>query len=112
MSLPNRLALAHSASAITQYSTLGFHLMKVSLWNHTVAPPSTTISPRLTHSMVSIFLPRVFSQATCSAVAAMTTSVDSSTGASCSPTMPPETMKPKCSVANTAAQSLWASAYL
>ena len=86
--------------------------MKASLWNQTVAPPSTTTSARLTHSIVSIFLPRASSKAICASVATMTTTVASSTGASLAPTTPPETMKPKCSVANAAAQSLWASAYL
>ena len=43
--------LTQNDRPIAQYSTLGFHLMKVSLWNQTVAPPSTMTSARLTHSI-------------------------------------------------------------
>ena len=86
--------------------------MKVSLWNQMVAPPSTTTSARLTHSMVSTLRPRSLSQATCASVATITTTVASSTGASFAPTTPPETRKPRWLVAKAAAQSLWPSAYL
>ena len=44
---------AASVPAIIQYSTVGFHLMKVSLWATMVAPPNRTITPRLTHCMGS-----------------------------------------------------------
>ena len=72
---------------MAQYRPLGFHLMKVSLWNQIVSPPSTTTSTRLTHSMASTFCRRAFSQATCKAsVAMITTTVASSTGASSAPT--------------------------
>ena len=70
--------------------------MKVSLWNQTVRPPSTTTSARLTHSIRSIFLPRSFRNATCASVAKITTTVASSTGASSGPTTPPATMPPRC----------------
>src|ERR1700752_1947073 len=42
----------------------------------------------------------------------ITTTVASRAGASSVPTMPPETMKPKLSVAKRAAHSTWLSAYL
>src|SRR5258706_5276798 len=42
----------------------------------------------------------------------ITTTVASSAGASSVPTKPPDTMKPKLSVAKRAAQSTWFSAYL
>ena len=41
------------APPMSQYSTVGFHLMKVSLWASKVAPPNSTITPRLTHCMGS-----------------------------------------------------------
>ena len=71
-----------------------------------VAPPSTTTSTRLTHSMVSTLRPRSFSHATCASVATMTTTVASSTGASSLPTTPPATRKPNWLLAKAAAQSL------
>src|SRR5262245_6464267 len=86
--------------------------MKVSLWNHTVSPPSTTTSPRLIHSIRSTFCPRSLSQATWISVATITTMVASSTGASSGPTTPPATMPPRYWVANAAAHAVLASAYL
>ena len=71
------------------YSTVGFHLMKVSLWNQTVAAPSPTTSARLTHSMVSTRRPRARVKATWAAVATITTKVASSTGATAGVTTPP-----------------------
>src|SRR5947208_593558 len=86
--------------------------MKVGLWNQTVAPPSTTTRPNVTHSITSTFLPRSSWVATCISVATITTSVASSTGASSAPTTPPETMAPKWSVVKRAASSGCASAIL
>ena len=42
-----------SAAPISQYSTVGFHLIKFSSWASSVAPPNSTITPRLTHCMGS-----------------------------------------------------------
>ena len=42
-----------SVPPMSQYSTVGFHLMKVSLCASSVAPPNTTITPRLSHCMGS-----------------------------------------------------------
>ena len=39
---------------MAQYNTVGFHLMKVSSWAIKVAPPNTTITPRLNHCMGSV----------------------------------------------------------
>ena len=97
--MPNTAWLTQSASAIAQSSALGFHLMKVGSWNQIVAPPSTAIRPNVTQSMVST-LRRISSRMPiCTIVATMTTTVASSTGASSTPTTPPETAKPRCSVA-------------
>src|ERR1035437_9906935 len=59
------------AEAKNQYSTVGFHLMKFSLCVSKVAPPKTTMMPRLTHSVVSTLPCRHFTQATWAKVAAM-----------------------------------------
>ena len=66
---------ADRTSANSQYSTVGFHLMKVSSCRNSVAPPNTTMMARLTQSMVSTFLPRSLSQPTWAKVAAMATPV-------------------------------------
>ena len=58
-----------------QYSTVGFHLMKVSSCSHSVAPPKITMIDRLTHSMVSTFLWRSQDQPTWQIVAPMATAV-------------------------------------
>ncbi len=87
--------LTQNASPIAQYSTLGFHLMKVALWNQIVAPPSTTTSAKVIHSIMSTFLRLASSQVICTPVAMITTIVASSAEASSVPTTPPETMKPK-----------------
>ena len=97
---------------MAQYSAVGFHLMKVSLWNQIVKPPSTTTSTRLTQSIVSTLRRRAFSHPTCANVAKMTTIVANITGASPGPTWPPEDRRPKCSVAKLAAHALWPSVNL
>src|SRR5450631_2286942 len=53
--LRKKVWLTQNDKPMAQYSTLGFHLMKVALWNHTVAPPSTTTSTKVIHNIMSIF---------------------------------------------------------
>ena len=74
--------------------------------------PSVETKAKLTHSISPTLRPRSLSQLTCNKVAAMTTKVASSTGASAAATIPPETRAPKCAVANSAAQALFAVAHL
>ena len=59
----------------SQYSTVGFHLMKVSSCSNRVAPPNTAMIARLTHSIVSTLPRRSQDQRTWPNVAAMATAV-------------------------------------
>ena len=68
---------AASVPAISQYSTVGFHLMKVSFWATIVAPPNRMITPRLTHCIGST-LPNLYrNQAIWPMVAIIATAVAS-----------------------------------
>ena len=62
-------------AAKIQYSTVGFHLMKLSSCSHRVAPPNSTMMPRLTHIMVSTLWPRSLTQPICPKLATMATRV-------------------------------------
>ncbi|MNT45270.1 hypothetical protein D3C72_1818450 [compost metagenome] len=64
-----------SAAANIQYSTVGFHLMKVSLCSTRVAPPNTAMISRLTHCIGSTLRWRNQTQPICSTVAPMATAV-------------------------------------
>ena len=70
-----------------------------------VAPPRTVIRPKVTQSIMSTLRRISTRMPICTSVATMTTMVASSTGASSTPTTPPDTAKPKCSVAKRAAAS-------
>src|SRR3569833_1744958 len=56
--LPNANWLISSAAANTQYSTVGFHLMKFSSWKLMVAPPKMVMMSSETHSFGSTRLRR------------------------------------------------------
>src|SRR4030065_2003699 len=58
-----------------QYSTVGFHLMKVSSCSNRVAPPNTAMMAKLTHSLTSTLPCRNFVQMICTIVAAIATEV-------------------------------------
>ncbi len=66
---------ANRVPAINQYRTLGFHLMNVSFCATMVAPPKSTITPRLTHCIGSTLPVLWRSQAICAMVATMATAV-------------------------------------
>src|SRR5258706_8684103 len=90
---------------------VGFHLMMMGLWNQIVAPPSTMTSASVIHNIRWIGRRVSLSTVTWISVMTLITIVPSSTGASSTPTMPPETMKPSQFVASAAAHSLFLSAY-
>jgi hypothetical protein len=64
-----------STAPKSQYSTVGFHLMKVSSCRSSVAPPNSTMIARLAHSIGSTCRPRSLSHATWTKVAAIATPV-------------------------------------
>ncbi|MNT16088.1 hypothetical protein D3C72_1511760 [compost metagenome] len=64
-----------SVTANSQYSTVGFHLMKVSLCNRMVAPPNTPMISRLTHCIGSTLPWRKRTQAIWNTVAIIATAV-------------------------------------
>ena len=64
-----------STTEKAQYSTVGFHLMKVSLCRTSVAPPNTVTTPRLTHSIGSTLRCRKATHAICTSVATIATAV-------------------------------------
>src|SRR5436190_15785071 len=108
--LPTR-RLTQNDTASAQYAMLGFHLMITGLWNQMVAPPSTSTSASVIHSIRCTGRRVSLSTATWTSVMTLITTVPSSTGASSVPTTPPDTMKPTAPVATAAAHSLWRSAY-
>ena len=73
---------------------LGFHLMKVSSWNQIVAPPNTTITTRLIHSIVSTLRPRASSPPTCISEATIATAVARRIGAWSGGTVPSPIIQP------------------
>src|ERR1700743_3453473 len=73
--LLNASCEATSATENAQYSTVGFHLMNVSLCSTSVAPPNTVTTPRLTHSIGSTLRWRKATHAICTSVATIATAV-------------------------------------
>ena len=61
--------------AINQYNTVGFHLINVSSWDISVAPPKMTITAKLIHIILSTWRLRNQSQAICAIAATIATAV-------------------------------------
>src|SRR3569833_1733581 len=65
--------LPRKATANNQFTSVGFHLMKVSSFKNRVRPPSTTIKPSVTHCMLSTLPCRVHDHPTWAMDTAMAT---------------------------------------
>lgn len=73
--LRSSTALPSSTTPNIQYSTVGFHLMKVSLWKISVAPPNTTMMSSDSHCMASTLRCLNHTHAICATVATIATVV-------------------------------------
>src|SRR5690606_31547695 len=79
---PNSRRAPSKAPPNSQYSTVGFHLMKTSLCSHSVAPPKMTMTDRLIQCVASICLPVARSQMTCARAVARAPAVAAEMSAS------------------------------
>src|SRR5471030_76351 len=77
----NNSSLALNTEANSQYSTVGFHLMKVYSCRYSVAPPNTAMIARLTHSIACTLRWRSQTQAIWPNVAMIATAVAMRIGA-------------------------------